>query len=137
MTVHFQCSGALKLSRRKLVATLGGVVFGAGILLGMGGLGACSRSATEAPGEAEQESSAAETMQEPNLVRIKMTTIAAIDLAPIEEWYTNWLGYSVVERGEISAEVASSWGTPNMAGRAYLLMQPGKRRGRFHPCGQD
>jgi catechol 2,3-dioxygenase-like lactoylglutathione lyase family enzyme len=53
-----------------------------------------------------------------------MATIGATDLAPIEEWYTTWLGYRVVERGDISADLASSWGTPNMVGRAYILMQP-------------
>jgi len=53
-----------------------------------------------------------------------MATIGATDLAPIEEWYTTWLGYRVVERGDISADLANSWGTPNMVGRAYILMQP-------------
>jgi catechol 2,3-dioxygenase-like lactoylglutathione lyase family enzyme len=53
-----------------------------------------------------------------------MGTIGCRDLASTEDWYSNWIGYTVVERGEISAELAGSWGTPNMAGRAYILMQP-------------
>ncbi len=50
-------------------------------------------NATEGPAES--------TPSRP-VTRIKMTTIGATDLTPVEDWYTNWLGYSVAERGEIS-----------------------------------
>jgi catechol 2,3-dioxygenase-like lactoylglutathione lyase family enzyme len=58
------------------------------------------------------------------ITRIRGGTIGCIDLAATEDWYGNWLGYSVVERGDISNGLAASWGTPAMAGRPYLLMQP-------------
>ena len=58
------------------------------------------------------------------ITRIRGGTIGCIDLAATEDWYGNWLGYSVVERGDISNGLAASWGTPAMTGRPYLLMQP-------------
>ena len=58
------------------------------------------------------------------LRRIKMATVGAPDLAPIEEWYGDWLGYTVVERGHIAAALAQSWGAPANTGRPYLLLQP-------------
>lgn len=61
----------------------------------------------------------------PLLKRLKINTVAAPDIGLVENWYTEWLGYTVCERGEISAELAASWGTPAMAGRPYILMQPG------------
>lgn len=56
--------------------------------------------------------------------RIRGGTIGCIDLAATENWYGAWLGYSVVERGNISSELAASWGAPLMAARPYILMQP-------------
>ena len=53
-----------------------------------------------------------------------MGTIAAPDLATIEQWYGEWLGYSVIERGDVDPSLAASWGTPKMSGHPYLLMQP-------------
>ncbi|MFL2771056.1 MAG: hypothetical protein ACJZ9F_08600 [Rhodospirillaceae bacterium] len=60
----------------------------------------------------------------PLLKRLKINTVAAPDIGLVENWYTKWLGYNVCERGEISGDLASSWGTPAMAGNPYLLMQP-------------
>jgi hypothetical protein len=59
----------------------------------------------------------------PLLSRIKMATIGAPSLDAIERWYTTWLAYTVHERGSVSDALAASWGTPNTAGRPYLLLQ--------------
>jgi catechol 2,3-dioxygenase-like lactoylglutathione lyase family enzyme len=103
-----------RLSRRQFIATSSYSIIGTSTILA--GLSACS------PSPEEQE--AAEPDLQSKITRIKMGTIGCVDLPTTEDWYSNWLGYSVVERGEISAELAGSWGTPNMAGRAYFLMQP-------------
>lgn len=60
----------------------------------------------------------------PLLKRLKINTVAAPDIGTIESWYTEWLGYSVCERGTISADLAASWAAPAMADRPYILMQP-------------
>lgn len=65
-----------------------------------------------------------DTAPTPIVSRIKISTIAAADLAPVENWYGDWLGYKVCERGKISSALANSWGTSNMAERPYILMQP-------------
>ncbi len=57
------------------------------------------------------------------LSRIKMATIGAADVDTVEEWYTTWLKYTVVERGTVDEAVARSWGTPNTAGRKFITMQ--------------
>lgn len=57
------------------------------------------------------------------LSRIKMATIGAPSIDAVERWYTTWLGYVVVERSNVSQEMAESWGTPNTAGRPFILMQ--------------
>jgi len=101
-------------SRRQFIATSSYSIIGTSTILA--GLSACS------PSPEEQE--AAEPELQSKITRIKMGTIGCVDLPTTEDWYSNWLGYSVVERGEISAELAGSWGTPDMAGRAYFLMQP-------------
>ena len=60
----------------------------------------------------------------PLLKRLKINTVAAPDIGKVGNWYTDWLGYAVCERGEIGADLAGSWATPAMAGRPYLLLQP-------------
>ena len=59
----------------------------------------------------------------PLLSRIKMATIGAPNLHDVERWYTTWLDYTVHERGTVSGTLAASWGTPNTAGRPYILLQ--------------
>lgn len=58
------------------------------------------------------------------LKRIKINTVAAPDVHRVEAWYTQWLGYSVCERGEISQSLATSWGASAMTGRPQIVMQP-------------
>lgn len=53
-----------------------------------------------------------------------MATIGTSDLGLLEEVYGEWLGYAVVERGEIEDPLARSWGLPGMAMRPYVLLQP-------------
>lgn len=112
------------LSRRQFITTSGRSIIGTTTVLGLGGLGACSdRPEPQEPAPPPSEQPAA-AERPAKITRIKMGTIGASDLQKIEDWYGEWLGYSVVERGAIGEALAGSWGTPNMAGRAYILMQP-------------
>ncbi len=60
----------------------------------------------------------------PLLKRLKINTVAAPDISLVESWYSEWLGYTVAERGEIDAGLAASWGAAAMAGRPYVVLQP-------------
>lgn len=55
---------------------------------------------------------------------ILAVTMTVADLAPIASAYGDFLGYKVVERGEVPAALAGVWGAPAAAGKPYLLMQP-------------
>ncbi len=107
-----------KVSRRQFVVTTSYSIIGASTILA--GLSGCSPSSDEQMAEQHAQ----EPELQSKIARIRMGTIGCRDLASTEDWYGNWIGYSVIERGEISAALAGSWGTPNMAGRAYILMQP-------------
>jgi len=115
-----------RLSRRQFITTSSYTIIGTGAFLG--GLSACSPSSDEEAAEQAPEPETVEQAPEPELqskiTRIKMGTMAATDLKPVEDRYKQWLGYSVVERGQISEALSSSWGTPGMTGRDYILMQP-------------
>jgi catechol 2,3-dioxygenase-like lactoylglutathione lyase family enzyme len=58
------------------------------------------------------------------LTAIIAVTMTVPDLAPVERAYADYLGYRVVGRGRLAAGLAESWGTPALAGRDFLLMQP-------------
>lgn len=58
----------------------------------------------------------------PLLKRIRMSTVAALDLSASERLYGEWLGYEVRERGFVSDALAASWDAPALAGRAMMLM---------------
>jgi len=60
----------------------------------------------------------------PKVNRFKMATIGVPDLDAIPTLYKEWLGYEVVGRGNVDTDIAASWGTPNSAGRPYVIMQP-------------
>ena len=60
----------------------------------------------------------------PKITRVKMGTVGATELATVESWYGDWLGYRVIERGVVAQSLANSWGAPAMAGRAFILMEP-------------
>lgn len=67
-----------------------------------------------------QPSAAAESAMQ----RIRMATITTTDLAAVERDYRRWLKYAVRERGTVTAALAASWGTPQVAGKRYILMSP-------------
>ena len=58
------------------------------------------------------------------LTAIIAVTLTVPDLGAIERAYGGHLGYEVVERGSLPAELASLWGTPLLADREYLVMRP-------------
>jgi catechol 2,3-dioxygenase-like lactoylglutathione lyase family enzyme len=58
------------------------------------------------------------------LTAIIAVTMTVPDLAVVERAYGDYLGYRVVERGQVAAELAGLWGAPALAGREFLLMQP-------------
>lgn len=63
------------------------------------------------------------TTQFPNIERIKIATIGTNNVAHTANLYKNWLNYKQVESGEVSEELALSWGAPEATGRPYVLMQ--------------
>ena len=46
--------------------------------------------------------------QAPVISRIKYVTIGTPSVADVERWYTEWLGYRVVEKSQVSARMAAS-----------------------------
>jgi catechol 2,3-dioxygenase-like lactoylglutathione lyase family enzyme len=59
----------------------------------------------------------------PLMERIKIATVGASDVSRTAQLYTRYLGYAVVESGTVSAALATSWGAPAVADRAYALLQ--------------
>jgi len=55
---------------------------------------------------------------------IVIITMTAPDLSSMEQAYSSSLNYAVVDRGQVSGELATVWDAPRMTGREYLLMQP-------------
>lgn len=55
---------------------------------------------------------------------VRGVTTTAADLASVEAAYTRWLGYRVVERGEVAPETARAWGAPALAGSGLLVLEP-------------
>lgn len=55
---------------------------------------------------------------------IVAVTMTVADLASIEAAYGGYLGYKVIERGQVPAELAGAWGAPLAAGKSYMVMQP-------------
>jgi catechol 2,3-dioxygenase-like lactoylglutathione lyase family enzyme len=58
------------------------------------------------------------------LTAIIAVTMTVPDLASVERAYGDYLGYRVVDRGQLAADLAEAWGAPALAGREFLLMQP-------------
>jgi catechol 2,3-dioxygenase-like lactoylglutathione lyase family enzyme len=56
--------------------------------------------------------------------RILCGTATVPDLDAALSDYRDTLGLAVVERGELAAELAASWGTPASAGASYAVLQP-------------
>ena len=55
---------------------------------------------------------------------LRAATVTVSDLARTTQLYREYFDYAVVEQGEISKALATSWQTPNTAGCAYAVMQP-------------
>lgn len=56
--------------------------------------------------------------------RIKAATVSAPDVDAVVASYRDYFGYSVVEDGEVDAQLAALWGTSGMTGRRSVLMAP-------------
>ena len=48
----------------------------------------------------------------------------AANLLQVEQAYRDDLDYHVVERGAISADLATGWGASLLTGRRYVILQP-------------
>jgi catechol 2,3-dioxygenase-like lactoylglutathione lyase family enzyme len=57
------------------------------------------------------------------LSAIIAVTLTAPDLHATEEAYTRFLEFRLVERGEVSHELAAAWGAPLAEGRKFSLLQ--------------
>lgn len=58
------------------------------------------------------------------LKAIVIVTISVLNLGSVEDAYKDHLGYTSVDHGTLSAEVAETWDAEKMAGSQYLVMQP-------------
>ncbi len=52
-----------------------------------------------------------------------MVTIGTDDIDAFVSLYSQWLGYDVVDTGQVPAALAASWGTPGSAGRDYVNLR--------------
>ena len=55
---------------------------------------------------------------------IRCATVSVEDVERSEALYGSWLGYETAERGEVPDTLARSWGTPECAGAAQVVMRP-------------
>jgi hypothetical protein len=55
---------------------------------------------------------------------ILIITLCAPDLHEMERAYRQTLGYTLVDRGQISAPLSREWHAPNMSGHEYVLLRP-------------
>ena len=55
---------------------------------------------------------------------LRAATLTVSDLERSIGNYSKYFDYSVVERGEVPADLATSWGTPASAGLPYAILQP-------------
>jgi len=62
---------------------------------------------------------------------IRGATLTVADVERSEALYTQTLGYSCVERGTVSTDLAQSWGAEKTAGAAYAVLQPASERDVF------
>jgi catechol 2,3-dioxygenase-like lactoylglutathione lyase family enzyme len=58
------------------------------------------------------------------LKTILVITISVLNLGSVESAYQQYLGYELVERGEVSEALGEVWNAPSMAGHDYLIMRP-------------
>lgn len=58
------------------------------------------------------------------LTAIIAVTLTVSDISAVEHAYSEYLGYQVVERGQLGPELAGLWQTPALEGHDYILMHP-------------
>ncbi len=58
------------------------------------------------------------------LKSIVMVTMLVTNLNAVEEAYDSYLGYQVVEEGQIDRSLGSVWGARGMNKHPYVIMQP-------------
>jgi len=59
---------------------------------------------------------------------IRAATLVTPDPDATAAVYGRWLDYSLVEHGEITPELAASWGAPGAAGRRFTVCRPASGR---------
>jgi catechol 2,3-dioxygenase-like lactoylglutathione lyase family enzyme len=55
---------------------------------------------------------------------LRAATLTVADLERSAGNYTRYFDYGVIERGEVSGDLAASWGAPASAGCPYAILQP-------------
>ena len=55
---------------------------------------------------------------------LRAGTISVCDLERSVRNYADWLDYSVLEAGQLDADIANSWGTPAMADVPFAVLAP-------------
>ena len=58
------------------------------------------------------------------LKSIVIITISVLNLGSVEDAYKDYLSYTTVDHGALTADVAVAWDAKKMAGKKYLVMQP-------------
>lgn len=58
---------------------------------------------------------------------IRAATLTVENLRRSQVAYCKWLNYKTVERGEVTEDLAASWGAPNTAGQPYCVLQPSSK----------
>lgn len=53
-----------------------------------------------------------------------MVTILCFQCDRAEQAYSDYLGYTTIDRGQVTEQLASSWGAEALAGNDYFVMQP-------------
>ncbi len=62
---------------------------------------------------------------------MRAATLSVAELNRSIDTYCEWLDYSVEEQGELDDALASSWGSPEAAGRRYAVLRPASGRDIF------
>ncbi|RME64664.1 MAG: hypothetical protein D6782_07830, partial [Alphaproteobacteria bacterium] len=56
--------------------------------------------------------------------RIKMATVSAADADAVAASYRDYFGYRIAGEAKVDEALAALWGTPEMAGRRFVVMGP-------------
>ncbi|MBL8643482.1 MAG: hypothetical protein JNK21_06080 [Rhodospirillaceae bacterium] len=62
------------------------------------------------------------TQSPPLIQRFRVATLNTPDMKAAADWYVKWFDYKVRETGTIAPALASSWTTPQMAGKPFVLL---------------